>query len=482
MSCQSCHFGVNFIFSQCQDQKSLPYIKQLLRRHPRSSFRLLIRVFAKHLATWTSCQFLELGIGCRCHSHQQLSNGHFVFFVVVCDAMDMSKMKGSVELEEASTAVPADCLSDLETETTSKKSKAKRSDRRGPKRQAERARFQMSKRGRDVSGLTDAEVVALRDKVFAEERGTLDLASNQEASLEVDLMAKFFAELGALSVNTKYKSTEAERQAVHKYALKASRVYDKTWMKCQLCCGDKWADEKHLMSTSHLARVEEECYLNSVLGPSQNGRRFGPDGLYGCRTLSRSSMKLYWGGHIENMVSFARQRFQEGTMISYKYSKNRPAALVQGKHVKGVSLSVISYLCQPRQVSGWQKPALWLVFGSWWSPGGGGGGGGRAEHGLVACLADWVGPSFGLWAKHSCGDHRVRLPAVWCCPARLAIRAPELRCIFKRCLRGDLHGFAASNTAGFITTCQYVECFGPWPSSWLKSSWRSHSVIQKWTK
>ena len=55
-------------------------------------------------------------------------------------------------------------------------------------------------------------------------------------------------------------------------------------------------------------------------------------------------MKLYWGGHMENMVSFARQRFQEGTMISYKYSKNRPAALVQGKHVKGVSLSVISYL------------------------------------------------------------------------------------------------------------------------------------------
>ena len=86
-----------------------------------------------------------------------------------------------------------------------------------------------------------------------------------------------------------------DRQAVHKYALKASRVSDKTWMKCQLCCGNKWADEKHLISTSHLARVEEECYLNSVLGPSQNGRRFGPDGLYGCRTLSRSSMKLYWG-------------------------------------------------------------------------------------------------------------------------------------------------------------------------------------------
>jgi hypothetical protein len=79
-------------------------------------------------------------------------------------------------------------------------------------------------------------------------------------------------------------------------------------------------------------------------GPIPEWRRFGPDGLYGCRTLSRSSMKLYWGGHIENMVSFARQRFQEGTMISYKYSKNRPAALVQGKHVKGVSLSVISYL------------------------------------------------------------------------------------------------------------------------------------------
>ena len=253
-------------------------------------------------------------------------------------------MKASVELEEATTAVPADCPSDLETETTSKKSKAKRSDRRGPKRQAERARFHMCKRGRDVSGLTDEEVVALRDKVFAEERGTLDLASSQETSLEIDLMAKFFAELGALSVNSKYKSTEADRQAVHKYALKASRVYDKTWLKCQLCCGDKWADEKHLMSTSHLARVEEECYLNSVLGPSQNGRRFGPDGLYGCRTLSRSSMKLYWGCHIENMVSFARQRFQEGTMISYKYSKNRPAALVQGKHVKGVSLSVISYL------------------------------------------------------------------------------------------------------------------------------------------
>ena len=71
-------------------------------------------------------------------------------------------MTGSVDLEEATTAVPADCPSDLETETISNKSQAKRSDRRGPKRLAERARVQMSKRGRDVAGLTDEEVVALR--------------------------------------------------------------------------------------------------------------------------------------------------------------------------------------------------------------------------------------------------------------------------------------------------------------------------------
>lgn len=49
------------------------------------------------------------------------------------------------------------------------------------------------------------------------------------------------------------------------------------------------------------------------------------------------------GDHIENMVSFARQRFQTGTPISYKYSNNRPAVLVEGKSVKGVSLSVISF-------------------------------------------------------------------------------------------------------------------------------------------
>ena len=52
------------------------------------------------------------------------------------------------------------------------------------------------------------------------------------------------------------------------------------------------ADNKHVASTHHMMRLEEECYLNPVLGPSKNGRRFGRDGLYGCRTLGRSAMKL----------------------------------------------------------------------------------------------------------------------------------------------------------------------------------------------
>ena len=55
-------------------------------------------------------------------------------------------------VEEASTAVPessvvsvADPPSDLETETTSKRSKAKRSDKRGPKRQADRGQVPTGK-------------------------------------------------------------------------------------------------------------------------------------------------------------------------------------------------------------------------------------------------------------------------------------------------------------------------------------------------
>ena len=42
--------------------------------------------------------------------------------------------------------------------------------------------------------------------------------------------------------------------------------------------------------------------------------------------------------------AIARQRFETGTPILYKYNNNKPAVRVEGKSVKGVGLSVISYL------------------------------------------------------------------------------------------------------------------------------------------
>ena len=278
-------------------------------------------------------------------------------------------MMGKKDLvEEASAAVPessvvsvADPPSDLETETTSKRSKAKRSDKRGPKRQADRARYQLAKRGREVKGLSDEQVLALREEVFAQERGHLELG--EEASLKFDLMAKFFEEFGNLGANARYKSTEVELTQVHSYTLARTQEYGVAWYKCLLCTTskDKWADESHLRSSQHLKRVEEECYLNSILGPSLNGRRFGPDGVRGCRTLSRRAMKNYWGQHLENMVTFAQKKFQSGTAIHYKYSNNQPAAKVEGKDVTGVSLKVVSYLATQGKYHT-QKNQLW----DWW--------------------------------------------------------------------------------------------------------------------
>ena len=269
-------------------------------------------------------------------------------------------------VEEASTAVPessvvsvADPPSDLETETTPKRPKAKRGDKRGPKRAAERARHQLTKRGREVKGLSDEQV--LQGEVFAQERGHLELG--EEASLKFDLMAKFFEEFGTLGANTRYKSTPVERAQAHSYTLARAQEFGVAWRKCLLCTTskDKWADESHRSSSQHLKRAEEECYLNSVLGPSLNGRLFGPDGVHGCRTLSRRAMKDYWEQHLENMVTIAQKSFkaEPPSTTSIRATDLQPRR--RAKDVTGVSLKVVSYLVTQGKYQA-QKNQLW----DWW--------------------------------------------------------------------------------------------------------------------
>jgi hypothetical protein len=53
-----------------------------------------------------------------------------------------------------------------------------------------------------------------------------------------------------------------------------------------------------------------------------------------------------------------------------------------------------------------------------------------------------------------------------------------LGCCLKRSLRGNL---LDPNTAEFMSAWFfYVDGFGPWPFSWLKWSWTSHSVTKQW--
>ena len=91
------------------------------------------------------------------------------------------------------------------------------------------------------------------------------------------------------STNNEYKSTEAERQAVHKYALKETHQEQMGgWLPCSEL-------------SQHFKRLEHECYMNSILGSSLNGVASGRTGHSWKPSCGDR------GDHMDNMVSLPAQ-------------------------------------------------------------------------------------------------------------------------------------------------------------------------------
>ena len=273
------------------------------------------------------------------------------------------------ETEDQSTRMPdstqdaadSDCASgpsELETHVTSRTSKSKKSHQRGPKRMAQRARYQLKQRGVNCDGMTDDEARAAIERVHKEER---DMAAARSLGVGPEIAARvqgyalkdlgtmvldekfhFFLESARdITPDARFKADFKDLEVVHKATIQMRPDPWGTMSPFCILCG-KWDNGGHRGSVEHIKRASQEALLNNVLGKSESGRRFGATGNLGCQVLSRKSLMSYWGDGLENLVAFFRKRLADGTHIAYKRGK-KASRMIGKDGIKSCGLAFLNY-------------------------------------------------------------------------------------------------------------------------------------------
>ena len=244
--------------------------------------------------------------------------------------MSKRSCAGSTKVPESDVASACDDNdSDMETQTSSRRSKSMSWRQKTMAQQAKQIKRALVKQGQmteeQALHLTKEEVIALRDAKWLAQSNSSFLTEERmevyeiQKSRNVDPVAEMmdYSAVRFIAANKGPDITLGEVQEVNQMCIRDGR--------CHLCAKGCYNDpsDGHLKSKGHQEKVKEEALCNRLFGKSQTFRRLDS---HGCRKKSKRAMRGYWGAEVENLGHLARQLvYEESKMIFYKWGKSSSA-------------------------------------------------------------------------------------------------------------------------------------------------------------